>query len=1152
MDTRSIGHGFSSMGLAPSVTLKNTTWIRTLHFPLDSWNITLGVWQFVSSKEEIFTAHSGSEAWTALVSLDTSTQFLQTATSLLDLTQVSIVNTKLGDPMVAAGEVAQPSLLVDSAASLHSATAPCSPDIAVLGLVYNTTSEAQGIVIGVTLKNFEMDENSTHWYNVTAQLCQLVSLSDCEEVTLLDLVLTADPSLLLLTTHGLFLGQLPNDDLSDDSTSSIETFAQGQVSWSEIDLDNSISYSSFHLVHTPVCHDSYYKSSTDQEAYVIMIGNESSEKGIFLSSSPYSNWTISPPSSILSQSQNLLYDHHTDSFVALHQTKASKSVRTFSASQLLDGNASNRSHYPPFQLPVTFYPAHGQAMCLHPTEHEIFVYGNQVWLSNDGGNQFDLLLTLDSNQTIEHCYVDLHGGKVVFTSNTHKVYYRSAGVRKIIEVSPTPLPDDHGQPQPALQSLAVHFTHTGSATLLGITKLNPDLWVQEINLSTATQLSSIAVKSALSVQLMTDSKVILYEVISTVDSVLPTPLRILTQQASAGKQLNQRDIGRAIITDAVPEFQVPSYSIAVARAIVFTKFEEETWRDRPEFKNTVELVRYNGATVWLILQLDKDGPGWHCGDVGKTLAMPYASSILILSCHNHTHSKGLALLSNMIKHFYPAKSWSLFDLRPYQNHADVINQTLSIDGTTNIACLQQEGRFQFDQRHLNMTLEVSNGHAIVTHIIDESCCKLKRVTGSIAGLIVPGGWGLYKTKSGGKVEQFTVTEPSCQHYLTPDPNASKYPVRHLDVGDSFSFSVTATFKGKRFTNEPLMYFRVANPSVISVSSNYVKDKHGSEKILMTVKNRLYGKGSSAVTFNLPEASLACTRTSFTLTFKATCPPTKHLHYVYEPQLTQQELLYGAPKDNKERPVLTDIPVNYRPPSPLGISIPTSYNVYNADPGLPRPRDIYQISKDTGVYKQCHGKASRADCGCTDAMKLSSLERYTDCRQRAYRLLHPGKLALKFHIVEDEKKTVELGEPYVITLNEVNGRADYIVEGESNPSLDKISSDLTSVILNESQLIDPSTVKLILTGSGLYHFRATVIQGFSYCRLQDEVQVYIDMAPLPNPTQMIVIAVTSVVIGGVLFSVYLYYLHSHHRTRIRKIGSKCMDPHGPEEHMHATK
>ena len=41
---------------------------------------------------------------------------------------------------------------------------------------------------------------------------------------------------------------------------------------------------------------------------------------------------------------------------------------------------------------------------------------------------------------------------------------------------------------------------------------------------------------------------------------------------------------------------------------------------------------------------------------------------------------------------------------------------------------------------------------------------------------------------------------------------------------------------------------------------------------------------------------------------------------------------------------------------------------------------------------------------------------------------------------------------------------FVFPGESNPSLDKISSDLTSVILNESQLINPSTVKLILTVS----------------------------------------------------------------------------------------
>ena len=50
--------------------------------------------------------------------------------------------------------------------------------------------------------------------------------------------------------------------------------------------------------------------------------------------------------------------------------------------------------------------------------------------------------------------------------------------------------------------------------------------------------------------------------------------------------------------------------------------------------------------------------------------------------------------------------------------------------------------------------------------------------------------------------------------------------------------------------------------------------------------------------------------------------------------------------------------------------------------------------------------------------------------QAYRLLHPGKLALRFQILEAEKEPVELVEPYIITLKEINGREDYIVEGKA--------------------------------------------------------------------------------------------------------------------------
>ncbi|XP_038046722.1 uncharacterized protein LOC119720928 [Patiria miniata] len=762
-----------------------------------------------------------------------------------------------------------------------------------------------------------------------------------------------------------------------------------------------------------------------------------------------------------------------------------------------------------------------------------------VWFSNDGGNDFHQVLFLENNETINGCYLNPHGGSVVFTSNLHKLYYGSTGVQRLVELVVAP-------PLPNLQSLAIHITQTGSVIAVGITKISNQWWTQEIEMSSAIQLSETVPNSALAVQFVTEAKAILYEVIPA-DEVGGGALTLSLM--TAGKQLNQRSGGRAIITDSLPEIQTPDYLVIVGRARVYSQFEAETWRSRPALNYDITIQPYYGKTVLMYLKLKGDVPGWHCGDVGKTLEMPGATSILILACHNRTHIQGLPLLSHMVQPTYPAKRWRLYDLRAYPNQADVINQTLSVNTSAGVACLLQEGRFEFGQHHLNMALQVAGGRAKLGQILDESCCQLVNISGSLSGELDPGEWGLYQTYSDGRegnVPHLTLTEAPCRHFLTPDPNASRYPVRQLDLSDNFTFSVTASLKGKKAKKLPLMYLRVANPKVFYIRTSEATDQYGSETLTLNVKNMLHGKGSSSVTFNLPDASLLCPRTSFTLTFQATCPSTKHLHYVYQPQLSQQELLHGNPLDAKGKPILIDIPVNYRPPSPLGISIPTSRNIYNADPSKPRPRDIYQISKDTGVYKQCLDKANRSECGCTDAMKMSSLQRNTDCRERAYRLVHPGKLSMRFQILEAEKEPIELVEPYVITVKEINGRQDYSVEDESTPSLDKMKELLTEQIGNTSRLINPATVRLILTGSGLYHFRASVIRGFSYCNLEDEVQVYVDKAPLPNPTQMIVITVISVVIGGVLFSVYLYYLHSHHQPRIRKTGSQCMDPQKQRE------
>ncbi|XP_038046723.1 uncharacterized protein LOC119720929 [Patiria miniata] len=266
--------------------------------------------------------------------------------------------------------MSNPSLLSD-VTKLHLASSPCSPDITVLGLGYNTT-KTQGIILGVTTDAFRSDSNSTHWYNVTNQLCQVITPSGCEEMTLIDLILTADQSLLLLTTHGLFLGQLP----ATDPPVSRGTSLQHQVSWSLVELPSSIVFASFHLSYTPVCYNSYSKSSTEQVAYVAMVN---SNEVVYASYPTYTNWTVSPSNSPFSQPTDLVYDHHTDSFVILQKKEGNYSVIAFSSDQLFQVGTVNRSRFPAFdEFPSTFHPAQGKALCFSPATHEVFVYGNQV------------------------------------------------------------------------------------------------------------------------------------------------------------------------------------------------------------------------------------------------------------------------------------------------------------------------------------------------------------------------------------------------------------------------------------------------------------------------------------------------------------------------------------------------------------------------------------------------------------------------------------------------------------------------------------------------------------------------------------------------------------------------------------------------------
>ncbi|XP_014667657.1 PREDICTED: cation channel sperm-associated protein subunit beta-like [Priapulus caudatus] len=146
------------------------------------------------------------------------------------------------------------------------------------------------------------------------------------------------------------------------------------------------------------------------------------------------------------------------------------------------------------------------------------------------------------------------------------------------------------------------------------------------------------------------------------------------------------------------------------------------------------------------------------------------------------------------------------------------------------------------------------------------------------------------------------------------------------------------------------------------------------------------------------------------------------------------------------------------------------------------------------------------------------------------------------VEQPERDSYILFTPYLVSFKEINDRTDYIVSVEDvdMPVLDAMMAD--SRIDYPNNINHPETVLLILIGSGLFHFQVKVFQGLSYCSLQDEFQIYVDDAPLPYPLQFLINSFVAILIGGVLFVVYLWYLNKHHVTRVRKAGSRCQDLH----------
>ncbi|ORZ33950.1 cation channel sperm-associated protein subunit beta protein family-domain-containing protein [Catenaria anguillulae PL171] len=211
-------------------------------------------------------------------------------------------------------------------------------------------------------------------------------------------------------------------------------------------------------------------------------------------------------------------------------------------------------------------------------------------------------------------------------------------------------------------------------------------------------------------------------------------------------------------------------------------------------------------------------------------------------------------------------------------------------------------------------------------------------------------------------------------------------------------------------------------------------------------------------------------------------------------------------------MIQSLPTNYRPPSTLGVAVPNSTYIYNADPSAPRYNDFFSISQSTGIFQQCLGESSRAGCACTDNQKRSMSVADSDCIEKVLRAYQQSTFALKLQLTRDMITYTTVAANYTVT--ELNHRTDWCILN--------LSGACTPPDWSYSALADPSqNASIQFKGGELYHFRASVPIG-TYCTLRADFPVYvINSTPLPSVHQS-AMAISAIVFCFWLLTIYLWY------------------------------
>ncbi|KFO18277.1 Cation channel sperm-associated protein subunit beta [Fukomys damarensis] len=1032
---------FTSGGLAPTLEIINSTYHGIFHFNLTLLNDRI-FWLIDIPRENITsnTDIAAVEEWLVKITLHQGLNIYAIEGTLLDSIREPILQWNLGDEMSSQEINALHPYVVD----LKVTKCPCANDMALLGFLLNTMYN--GVYIGLSTTGFGQ-YNDTVWYNMTNIIYSNLR-REYTGLSVMDMVLT-NHFLVLLTSLGLFIsGDLRYPSAKELKLSRAEfcgferdDYVKGKLWYNERCFANR---EHFEVDYVTITFD---RNKTLSEA-----------SSCFYSKEPFLEWLPCLPHvfndvkiTLPSEITFLIDQEHNTGIYLFHDQH--KKATTASVSILKNNQPSVTPKFPPFHFPASF--SHPIGMVFHPRSHFLYAYGNQVWLSMDGGNTFKLVADFhdDIIKKIYHCF---YTSDITFVSQSGKVYLTKAGLGTYSEI---------GNVNDSIFTL--YYDHLGF-----IHKLTPTHFESSENSKIfGQQAPDMGFEAALALQYISPDEMIFFAYVPPNEPQETIHTKKFNNM-HLGKLIHSSKTGTAYIRKIL-QHETPKEFLSSVVAEMIQPFGVEEVNESSSLSSSLVIKETRNPFYKLTLDLQTVNSLFQATDIEKTVVIPGYSSFLITEISDDKNALAIA--------------------------------TMPAIAPNNVTFLEGDWfLYNFGQR---------NGRT--WNIYSKPChYLLQRLDDS-------------PTLNGVKYIDLGSSQTLGVKVI---PNKKGQAPRNRKLATSLAPDAGPTFlwRGLNTLQVPTLKVVVGNPELLEVKAEGSFDDADSYLMKISVASKSFRQGSTSLALIIWGASTECFMTTLVPTLKSSCSYLTSMHHVPSQRIPYEDWISGVHKDSQGFNQIKTLPVNYRPPSIMGIAIPLTDNFYHADPSEPIPRNLFHKSKEAGKYKQCANASTREGCDCTNEQKLSHAVAFSDCKEKVPRFKFPvTQYPISLEIFSDNK-FVPVKSPYLVTVTEVNMRKNWQLKHTLPENMKKIKNYLEPIL--RTSVYNPSGLNLSIKGSELFHFRVSVIPGVTFCNLVEEFQIYVDEVPLPFPGHALIAVAAAFVLGGLIFTAFMLQLHNIHPWR----------------------